>query len=86
MRGTRQRTRRNKQETLSIGNRLVGFELVRRYKTPNRMVFACRLQVLADGKKIDVLIRFERPSSRVLATDDGVHDAPTDWSELADRL
>src|SRR5580704_14250697 len=54
MGGARQRRRRHHQETLRIGDGLVGLEFVGRHKTRYRMMFPAGLQILSDGKEIDL--------------------------------
>src|SRR5690242_5421372 len=52
--GARQRARRNEQEPLRVGDRLVGFELLRSDELFDRVVLLCGLQILPDRQEIDI--------------------------------
>src|SRR6185312_16759855 len=54
MRRAGQRTGRDEQEALGLGDGGVGGKLVGRHEADHRMRLAGRLQVLADGEEIDV--------------------------------
>ena len=54
VRGARERRGGDHQKPLGVGDGLVGLELFGRHEAHDRMVLAGRLQVLADGEKVDV--------------------------------